>query len=154
MGVTDMMITEKLVEMLGKLPGVAVELVDSGLYSVTVHAGRLPSGIEYTGLWGNGTTTGNELVYSFTVGDIWEDGEFGVNSLTVAVESDSDGLIYGSDLEDMLSEMLSRATGGLFSCSGSEQGMQNLDRERGVYVHEFSADVDVNFSLLAVSNAA
>lgn len=149
-----MMVLEKLVRMLGKLAGVVVELADEGVYRVTVNAGRLPSGLAYTGLWGAGTTTGNELVYGFSVGDLWEDGEFSVSTLTCSVNTDSEGLIYTSNLEEYLSERLATATGGLFACSGSEQGMQDLYEENGEIVHEFSGDVELNFELLAVSNAA
>ena len=142
---------QTVIESLRKLPSVlAIQESEPDYYNVVIGCGRLPSGIEYSGLWGSGTTTGNELTVSFSIGDLYGDGEYyTVEPLTARVLTDSIGLPYASNLESVISELVSAATNGLLSCDGSEQGMQDYDVFPGSVMHYYSADVELNLELNA-----
>lgn len=143
---------QTVIESLRKLPSVlAIQESEPDYYNVVIDCGRLPSGIEYSGLWGSGTTAGNELTVSFSIGDLYGDGEYyTVEPLTARVLTNSVGLPYTSTLEDTVSELLSAATNGLFSCAGSEQGMQDYDEyDNGTVMHYYSADVELELDSVA-----
>ena len=133
-----------VLEAIRNIPGARVSKLDRDLYSVEINCGRLPSGIDYSGYWGEGTTCGDELIVVFTVGDQYGDGEFGISTLTTGITTNSTGLPYSSNLDDVVSDMLSKATNGLFTSSGSEQGMQDLDEQsNGTVTHHYNADVEL-----------
>ena len=145
---------DTVLEALRKLPSVEfIKEVDADYYNIEINCGRLPSGIEYSGLWGSGTTQGNELRVAFSIGDMYGEGNmFSVSPLTARVLTDSEGLPYTSNLEAVISDMLSSATGGLFTCVGSEQGMQDLDEyDNGTVTHYFSADVELQLEFDAAA---
>jgi len=137
-----MELLNKLVKLLSASPAVTLVEHEGNVWDVEVHAGRLPSGIEYDGLWGAGVTLGNELTYCLQIGDLWSDGECNIGTATVQVHTDSDGMPYSSSLETMLSDMLHSATNGVLKCSGSEQGMQDYSAREQGYCHQWNADVE------------
>ena len=133
-----------VLEAIRKIPTTRVRIVGPSLYSVEINCGRLPSGIDYSGYWGEGTTCGDELVVLFTVGDLYDDGEFGISTLSTRITTNSTGLPYSSNLDGVVSDMLNKATNGLFTCSGSEQGMQDFDKwTNGTVTHYYNADVEL-----------
>lgn len=138
-----------------KLPSVvAIQETDKDYYNVVINCGRLPSGIEYSGLWGSGTTLGNEMTVGLSIGDEYGDGKlFSVGPLSAKVLTKGTGLPYSSNLESVISELLSAATNGLFSCVGSEQGMQDYDdyADGEVVMHYYSADVELHLELEAAA---
>lgn len=143
---------QNVIESLRKLPSVlAIQESEPDYYNVVINCGRLPDGIAYSGLWGSGTTAGNELTVSFSIGDLYGDGKYyTVEPLTARVLTDSTGLPYTSNIESLISYLVSAATNGLFSCEGSEQGMQDYDEyDDGSVMHYYSADVELNLELNA-----
>ena len=133
-----------VLEAIRKIPTARVRKVRPDLYSVEINCGRLSSGIDYSGYWGEGTTCGDELVVLFTVGDQYRDGEFDISTLSTRITTNSTGLPYSSNLDGVVSDMLNKATNGLFTCSGSEQGMQDFDKwTNGTVTHYYNADVEL-----------
>ena len=137
-----MELLNKLVKLLSASPAVTLTEHEGNVWDVVVHAGRLPHGIEYDGLWGAGVTLGNELTYCLQIGDLWGDDECNIGTATVQVYTDSDGMPYSSSLETTLSDMLHSATNGVLKCSGSEQGMQDYSAREQGYCHMWNADVE------------
>ena len=97
-------------------------------YSVSINLGKGFAGNYKGGYWGDCTITNDELNLDFIYGDIYEEGEEnfgeGVVELEYAKES---GLAYTGELDTLVEEKLEELTGGLITCSGSEQGMQGED---------------------------
>lgn len=137
-----MTLFDKFVTMLAGLGTVSMKIED-GVAHCEVELGSIQSGIEYKGLWGSGTTAGqNSTRAVFEFGDLYDEGDPNdphLGTVTIAVETDAEdaGLVYTSDLETLLSDMLAYATDNMLTLSGSEQGMQYTD---GVVQH-FNGDL-------------
>ena len=139
-----------VLEAIRKIPAARVRTVDTDLYSVEINCGRLPSGIDYEGYYGGGTTCGDELIVHFTVGDEYGDGELDISTLSTRVTTNSTGMPYSSNLDGVISDMLHKATKGLFTSMGSEQGMQDFDKwTNGTVTHYYNADVELELQLEA-----
>lgn len=97
----------------------------------------------FDGLWGAANMPAQELALTFGIerdnGSYISDGQ-------VYVTTDAEALVYGSDIENVIEDMIKEASNGLISGTGSEQGMQG-DFESlgaGILGHTYSIDVDVD----------
>ena len=117
-------------EILNKLQeklGTAITIEDEGdkTYSVAINLGTGFAGDYKGGYWGDCTITNDELVLHFLYGDIYEEGEENFGEGIVELDyADGSGLAYTGALDTLVEEKLEAITGGLITCSGSEQGMQ------------------------------
>ena len=97
-------------------------------YSVSINLGTGFAGNYKGGYWGDCTITNDELNLDFIYGDIYEEGEENFGEGVVELEyAKGSGLAYTGELETLVEEKLEELTGGLITCSGSEQGMQGED---------------------------
>lgn len=137
-----MTLFDKFVTMLAGLGTVSMNIED-GVAHCEIELGSIQPGIEYKGLWGAGTTSGQMSTRAvFEFGDLYDEGDpndpvLGTATICVSTDSEDAGLVYTSDLETMLSDMLAYATDNMLTLSGSEQGMQYTD---GVVQH-FNGDL-------------
>ena len=97
-------------------------------YSVTVNLGTGWAGSYEGGYWGDCEIENDELELHFTYGDIYEEGgeDFGEGVVQLSYKGgvEENGLAYTGALDKRVEEQLELLTGGLITCSGSEQGMQ------------------------------
>ena len=97
-------------------------------YSVSINLGTGFAGNYKGGYWGDCAITNDELKLHFTYGDIYEEGEENFGEGIVELEYvEGSGLAYTGALDTLVEETLEEITGGLITCSGSEQGMQGED---------------------------
>ncbi len=122
-------------------------VIEDGVATVSVEMGAIDSGISYTGLWGEGTTSGqNNTRATFQFGDIYNEGnpddpQLGTATIQILTSEDGAGMVYTSTLEDMLSDMLRDATCGMLTISGSEQGMQDINGTVQLFNGDLHIDV-------------
>ena len=125
-------------ELLNKLQaklGDAVTIYDEfngehrlNFYSVSINLGTGFAGNYKGGYWGDCTITNDELKLHFTYGNIYGDDEEAFGEGIVELEYvKGSGLAYTGELDTLVEEKLEELTGGLITCSGSEQGMQGED---------------------------
>ena len=119
-------------ELLNKLQaklGDAVTITDeTDFYAVSINLGTGFAGTYEGGYWGDCTITNDELKLAFIYGDIYDEGEEYFGEGTVHLDyADGSGLAYTGALDKLVEEKLEELTGGLITCSGSEQGMQGDD---------------------------
>ena len=106
-----------------------VDISDEGNNAsmVTISLGNDWAGHYEGGYWGDCSIDDDELQITFSVGDIYEDGDFhigeGIVSLTYS--ADNEGMAYTGELDKYVGQVLRRVTDGMLDCSGSEQGMQD-----------------------------
>jgi hypothetical protein len=63
----------------------------------------------------------------------------------VPVITNEQALVYSSDIEEVIEDMIKAASGGLISGTGSEQGMQGeFEQEDGMWTHAYSLDVHID----------
>ena len=124
-------ILNKLQEKLGTAITIEDEFDEIGrmnFYSVAINLGTGFAGLYEGGYWGDCTITNDELKLHFTYGDIYEEGEENFGEGIVELEyTKGSGLAYTGALDKLVEEKLEELTGGLITCSGSEQGMQGED---------------------------
>jgi len=106
--------------------------------------GRGWAGTYTGGEWGDAEITDDALEFvTHITDDVWdiEQGVHGdaynIGEGTVALtyaDFDEAGLAYTSALEDRICDAIARATGGLLSAEGSEQGMQGMDSAEEAYL--------------------
>ena len=97
-------------------------------YSVAINLGTGFAGLYEGGYWGDCTITNDELKLHFTYGDIYDEGEENFGEGIVELEyTKGSGLAYTGALDKLVENKLEELTGGLITCSGSEQGMQGED---------------------------
>ena len=96
----------------------------------------------FDGLWGAANMPEQNLELSFTIdADFISDGQ-------VYVKTDAESLVYGSDIEDVIEDMIKEASGGLISGTGSEQGMQgDFEVDGEGFGHCYSIDVAIDSPL-------
>ena len=119
-------------EILNKLQeklGTAITIEDEvDFYSVAINLGTGFAGDYKGGYWGDCAITNDELKLHFIYGDIYEEGEENFGEGVVELEyAKGSGLAYTGELDTLVEEKLEELTGGLITCSGSEQGMQGED---------------------------
>ena len=109
--------------------GDAVTITDeTDFYAVSINLGTGFAGNYKGGYWGDCTITNDELKLAFIYGDIYNEGEESFGEGTVQLDyADGSGLAYTGALDKAVEEKLEEITGGLITCSGSEQGMQGHD---------------------------
>tara|TARA_B000000557_G_C20758229_1_gene436165 strand:+ start:606 stop:1031 length:426 start_codon:yes stop_codon:yes gene_type:complete len=104
------------------------ELHRQNFYSVSINLGTGFAGNYKGGYWGDCAITNDELKLEFVYGDIYDEGEEHFGEGTVHLDyADGSGLAYTGTLDKRVEEKLEEITGGLITCSGSEQGMQGDD---------------------------
>ena len=104
------------------------ELHRQNFYSVAIDLGTGFAGTYKGGYWGDCAITNDELKLHFTYGDLYEEGEENFGEGIVELEYvEGSGLAYTGALDTLVEETLEELTGGLITCSGSEQGMQGDD---------------------------
>jgi hypothetical protein len=79
------------------------------------------------GYWGDCSIDDDELQITFSVGDIYEDGDFhiGEGIVRLTYSADNKGMAYTGQLDKEVGQALRDITNGMLVCYGSEQGMQD-----------------------------
>jgi len=119
-----------LLEKLQTKLGTAITIEDEGdaMYSVEINLGTGYAGEYKGGYWGDCAITNDELKLHFFYGDEDGEGEYmfgeGIVQLNYKGGTEKNGLAYTGELDRLVEEKLEELTGGLITCSGSEQGMQ------------------------------
>jgi len=109
--------------------GVAHFYLDLGVLGAT----------HFDGLWGAANMVEQRLELSFLI-----DADH-ISNGQVYVKTDSESLVYGSDIEYVVEDMIKQASGGLISGTGSEQGMQGEhDVDGEGFGHTYSIDVAID----------
>ena len=104
------------------------ELHRQNFYSVSINLGTGFAGNYKGGYWGDCAITNDELKLAFVYGDIYDEGEEHFGEGTVHLDyADGSGLAYTGELDKLVERKVEELTGGLITCSGSEQGMQGDD---------------------------
>jgi len=129
----------KLIEVLTTACGDALTVTNFGdITQFELELGTLGA-TQFDGLWGAANMPAQNLVLSFSIeADYISDGN-------VDVITDEHAMVYGSDIEYVIEDMIKAASGGLISGTGSEQGMQgDFEQEDGLYTHAYSIDVQMD----------
>jgi hypothetical protein len=94
----------------------------------------------FDGLWGAANMPAQNLLLKFSIEDDY------ISDGRVSVITDAESLVYGSDIEYVIEDMIKEASGGLISGTGSEQGMQgDFDEFEGnMFEHAYSIDVHID----------
>ena len=104
------------------------EIQRENFYSVSINLGTGFAGNYKGGYWGDCAITNDELKLEFVYGDIYGEYDENFGEGTVHLDyADGSGLAYTGTLDKRVEEKLEEITGGLITCSGSEQGMQGDD---------------------------
>ncbi len=97
-------------------------------YSVSINLGTGFAGNYKGGYWGDCNIKNDELKLAFVYGDVYDEGEEHFGEGTVQLDyADGSGLAYTGELDKLVERKVEELTGGLITCSGSEQGMQGHD---------------------------
>ena len=132
-------ILNKLVEVLKAACGDNLTVhVKDGQAAFYLNLGTLGA-IHFDGLWGAANMVEQNLELSFMVdADFVSDGQ-------VYVKTDAESLVYGSDIEYVIEDMIKEASNGLISGTGSEQGMQgDFEVDGDGFGHCCSIDVHID----------
>jgi len=132
-------ILNKLVEVLVAACGdnLKVNTVD-GVRHFYLNIGTLGA-THFDGLWGAANMPAQNLELSFQI-----DADF-VSDGLVYVKTDAESLVYGSDIENVIEDMIKEASNGMISGLGSEQGMQgDFEVDGSGYGHTYSIDVAID----------
>ena len=132
-------ILNKLVEVLKAACGDNLTVhVKDGQAAFYLNLGTLGA-THFDGLWGAANMVEQNLELSFMVdADFVSDGQ-------VYVKTDAESLVYGSDIEYVIEDMIKEASGGLISGTGSEQGMQgDFEVDGDGFGHCYSIDVAID----------
>ena len=106
-----------------------VDISDEGNNAsmVTISLGNDWAGEYAGGYWGDCSIDDDELQITFSVGDIYEDGDFNIGEgiVRLTYSADNDGMAYTGQLDKEVGQALREVTNGMLDCGGSEQGMQD-----------------------------
>lgn len=141
-------IATELLTQLSTMPAVTIRDMGDAYagrgYEIRVALGRGWAGTYTGGEWGDVEITDDALEFvTHITDDVWdiEQGVHGdaynIGEGTVALtyaDFDEAGLAYTSALEDKICDAIARATGGLLSAEGSEQGMQGMASAEEAYL--------------------
>ena len=141
-------IATELLTQLSTMPAVTIRDMGDAYagrgYEIRVALGRGWAGMYTGGEWGDVEITDDALEFvTHITDDVWdiEQGVHGdaynIGEGTVALtyaDFDTAGLAYTSALEDKICDAIARATGGLLSAEGSEQGMQGMASAEEAYL--------------------
>ena len=104
------------------------EIHRENFYSVSINLGTGWAGSYKGGYWGDCAITNDELHLDFLYGNLYGDDEvnFGEGMVQLKYKGgvSANGLAYTGALDKLVENKLEEITGGLITCSGSEQGMQ------------------------------
>tara|TARA_B100001027_G_C16197227_1_gene298907 strand:+ start:383 stop:847 length:465 start_codon:yes stop_codon:yes gene_type:complete len=119
--------------------GDAVTITDEGdFYAVDINLGTGWASSYEGGYWGDCEIENDELNLHTIYGNIYDDEEvaFGEGSVQLKYKGGTEvnGLAYTGALDKMIGDKLEELTGGLITCSGSEQGMQGHDGDDESYL--------------------
>ena len=140
-------------ELLNKLQaklGDAVTITDeTDFYAVSINLGTGWASSYEGGYWGDCEIENDELYLNFIYGNIYdaEEVDFGEGTVQLKYKggTEANGLAYTGALDKMIGDKLEELTGGLLTCSGSEQGMQGHDGDDESYlsvdIEELSVDL-------------
>ena len=94
---------------------------------ITISLGYGWSGTYAGGHWGDCSIDDDELQITFSVGDIYNDGDFNIGEgiVNLTYSADNEGMAYTGELDQYVGQVLRRVTDSMLDCSGSEQGMQD-----------------------------
>ena len=126
----------KLIEVLTGACGDALTVTQFGdITQFELELGTLGA-TYFDGLWGASRMPAQNLVLSFSIEEDY------ISDGNVGVTTEKRALVYSSDIEEVIEDMIKEASGGLISGTGSEQGMQgDFEQADGVYTHAYSIDV-------------
>jgi len=124
--------------------GDAVTITDEGdFYAVSINLGTGWASSYEGGYWGDCEIENDELYLNFIYGNIYdaEEVDFGEGTVQLKYKggTDANGLAYTGALDKMIGDKLEELTGGLLTCSGSEQGMQGHSGDDESYL---SVDIE------------
>ena len=119
--------------------GDAVTITDEGeFYAVSINLGTGWASSYEGGYWGDCEIENDELYLNFIYGNIYdaEEVDFGEGTVQLKYKggTEANGLAYTGALDKMIENKLEELTGGLITCSGSEQGMQGHDGDDESYL--------------------
>jgi hypothetical protein len=93
----------------------------------------------FDGLWGASRMPEQPLSLVFSIEEDY------ISDGNVPVITNEQALVYSSDIEEVIEDMIKAASGGLISGTGSEQGMQGeFEQEDGMWTHAYSLDVHID----------
>ena len=133
-------------DLLKKLVAVLQDACGENL-TVTYHGGvthfELDLGVlgatYFDGLWGASRMPEQPLFLAFSIDEDY------ISDGNVSVVTVDRALVYSSDIEEVIEDMIKEASGGLIRGLGSEQGMQgDFDFEDGMWTHAYSLDVHID----------
>ena len=129
----------KLVEILTTACGDALTVTQFGdITQFELELGTLGA-TYFDGLWGASRMPAQNLTLSFSIEEDY------ISDGNVGVTTEKRALVYSSDIEEVIEDMIKEASGGLISGTGSEQGMQgDFEQADGVYTHAYSLDLQVD----------
>ena len=119
--------------------GDAVTITDEGEFcAVSINLGTGWANSYKGGYWGDGEIENDELYLNFIYGNIYdaEEVDFGEGTVQLKYKggTEANGLAYTGALDKAIENKLEELTGGLLTCSGSEQGMQGHDGDDESYL--------------------
>ena len=134
--------------------GDAVTITDEGeFYAVSINLGTGWANSYKGGYWGDCEIENDELYLNFIYGNIYdaEEVDFGEGTVQLKYKggTEANGLAYTGALDKMIENKLEELTGGLITCSGSEQGMQGHDGDDESYLSVDVGELSVDEAVAA-----
>ena len=134
--------------------GDAVTITDEGeFYAVSINLGTGWASSYEGGYWGDCEIENDELYLNFAYGNIYdaEEVDFGEGTVQLKYKggTEANGLAYTGALDKMIENKLEELTGGLITCSGSEQGMQGHDGDDESYLSVDVGELSVDEAVAA-----
>ena len=134
--------------------GDAVTFTDEGdFYYVSINLGTGWASSYEGGYWGDCEIENDELYLNFAYGNIYDAHEIDFGEGTVQLKykggTEANGLAYTGALDKMIENKLEELTGGLITCSGSEQGMQGHDGDDESYLSVDVGELSVDEAVAA-----
>ena len=134
--------------------GDAVTITDEGeFYAVSINLGTGWASSYEGGYWGDCEIENDELYLNFIYGNIYDAEEIDFGEGTVQLKykggTEANGLAYTGALDKMIENKLEELTGGLITCSGSEQGMQGHDGDDESYLSVDVGELSVDEAVAA-----
>ena len=132
----------------------AVTITDEGeFYAVSINLGTGWASSYEGGYWGDCEIENDELYLNFIYGNIYdaEEVDFGEGTVQLKYKggTEANGLAYTGALDKAVEEKLEELTGGLITCSGSEQGMQGHDGDDESYLSVDVGELSVDEAVAA-----
>ena len=134
--------------------GDAVTITDEGeFYAVSINLGTGWASSYEGGYWGDCEIENDELYLNFIYGNIYdaEEVDFGEGTVQLKYKggTEANGLAYTGALDKAIENKLEELTGGLLTCSGSEQGMQGHDGDDESYLSVDVGELSVDEAVAA-----